>query len=729
MADITITSSSVNVTDAVGVFGPQTRQVVRAAPLSWLNNFFSCMDNHVMNDAMLDEYQKILFMFEQELLDRGLRHEFLDRMLTLHVLPHTSRSMSRDPCQEIRLDSQCSSPIPRTNANLTYVPTTSSSATITTMVESQSTHFNALMSNMHRISSNIGYDVNVSQPSTQSSSTNYSFQQDPYYVALSSASAKLTQMQDDLHSAMQMADVAAPQIPLAARQHIFRGLYNSVRGELDNLAKSCNLTSQNNVDFNNYPMPTASSNYNPVSASGAPMMCSAPISSTSSSYKLGMHNVDPNSVCYSQFVNTPPYFGNVTNPNSCYAFPPNSNVVNNPNVGNTCNAFVGNVPNVSNVGSNSNFVHVPYVANLPNISNLSLNQPVVVPTPVYPQYMPVANVNFDKLIPRFTTPYYLWAAQVRKLLNSRGFNDLTNPYYMSVIGSAIINRLPSNAALAAPTSDVESLLQFLEGYDRHRRDVFEVLGKDGKFQNKPSIHYFLKCAEIRQADTANLTDQQIQLFAWQSMQKLFPAELRSYIAMVSQGNRLPSHDQWDTIDKLWSESISQKKTENVRSAPIANVQPTVSTEAESVAKLTSELSKAINTFTKQFTSKSGNSKKPQNNSGNNNSYNGSNYKNRNNFSNSGQARNSKNNNANSSQSSSSRQQRPAVGVTLQERGVDMSKYYYARYPNRKDLCYYHQLFGPSANRCKQNGCQWEENRKALLNRSKNNSNDFNQKND
>ena len=692
-----IPTSTVTVTDAVNVFDPNRRHVVRAAPLSWLNNFFQCMDNHIMNDAMLDEYQKIVFMFEQELLDRGLRHEFLDRMMTLHVLPHGSTQTSRNPCSDIRGDSQCSSPLPRNSANLPFIPTTSSSATITTMVESQSTHFDKLTSNMRRISTHLEYDANVSQSSTQSNSINYSFQQDPYYIALSSASAKLTQMQDDLHSALKMADIAAPQIPTNARQQIFQGLYHSVCDELNNLAKSCTMTSQSNQFSGN---PTVSRNMYPIFATGTPVMCSMPNPSTSSSQKPNL----PYSVC-----NPMPNYANIghnvvypnPNPNLANPTPINPNFVN-PNVLN---------PSIfATVNSNPCY--------LPNNSNLSSNQPFIV-NPMYPnspQYNAVQNVNFDKLIPKFTTPYYLWAAQVRKLLYSRGINDLRNPNYMSLIGSAIINRLPSNAALAAPTIDVESLLQFLEGYDRHRRDVFEVMGKDGKFQNKPSIHYFLKCAEIRQADTANLTDQQIQTLAWQSMQKLFPPDLKSYVAMVSQGNRMPSQDQWETIDKMWSEAIAQRKSDNNRITSTAITQPTQTTEVDPVNKLTTQLEKVINNFTKQFnqnnTSSSGNKSKSKA------KYGGSNLNKQKNKSSVG--------NQSSDNNDNQFNKTPTVGVTLPGRGVDMKKYYYARYPDRKDLCFYHQVFGPLSNRCAKNGCKWLDNKQNLLN--KNNSESSTSKN-
>ena len=47
----------------------------------------------------------------------------------------------------------------------------------------------------------------------------------------------------------------------------------------------------------------------------------------------------------------------------------------------------------------------------------------------------------------------------------------------------------------------------------------------------------------------------------------------------------------------------------------------------------------------------------------------------------------------------------SLGITLKERGIDLTKYPDAPFPQRKDLCFYHQAFGNKAFKCNV-GCAW-----------------------
>ena len=326
----------------------------------------------------------------------------------------------------------------------------------------------------------------------------------------------------------------------------------------------------------------------------------------------------------------------------------------------------------------------PPIVNTQQFGALPYNMPpAILPPYQYQQQYLHPLYSIEKVIPKFTAPYHLWAAQIRKLLYSKGFVNLRDPQLTSTVGASILNRLPSGVAIAAPWTDVETLLQFLEKYDKSKRDVCDIVARDGKFNNKPSIHFFLKCTEIQQADTTNLSPHQIQSFAWQSMQRLFPADMKSYIAMVSQGAALPSQEQWDTIDRLWNDSSLQRKQDSQRiTVTTSNIQSQV-TKAESVTQVTSPLEQAIYTLT-QSLSKFGKF----------------------------------NNNKKEDNKSKSFKKQDIVGLTLKERGTDLRRFPQPRYPDRRDLCFYHQIYGPAALKCHHEGCQWDQNARKLKNKNK-----------
>ena len=495
----------------------------------------------------------------------------------------------------------------------TTVNTTSSNINISDQQRQENT-FGISLDNLRRLNDRISnaissHNANVpcgsALPTVSSHSEIFN---DPNYRALSAADAMLTQLHSEVREAMQMTSDAAPKIQSNQRKLLFASLYNTVVEELQNLISTCTTNNPTVSLVDHMPVPNLGSKFTSVYGNSQNPMYPSTLSS-SQMYKPNVSN----QIYHSYY---PTYGLSMPTTTLTYATVSSNNT-----------AFQSHryCPNpAQQTGFYQASIHQPYVSQNP-VFNTPICQPPVqnpmqfqnVYNPENPVANPVVNpiqqqrfspsLTLDKLIPKFTTPYYLWAAQVRKLLSSQGYVNLDNPVLMASVGSAILNRLPSNAALAAPTSDVESLLQFLEGYDRHRRDVFEVMGKDGKFTNKPSIHFFLKCAEIRQADSAGLSPQQVQLFAWQSMQKLFPAELRSYIAIVSQGGGMPSHDQWDTIDKLWSESLAVKKKDIKSSGAVASAQQSLDILNDPVVKLTQQLEKVINTITSKPAVTKGNS--------------------------------------------------------------------------------------------------------------------------
>ena len=677
MADLS-DNDNVDTSNQINVPNTSDADVI-PAPLHLLNKFFANMDKYELTTEMLNDYNKLVHMFQQELVDRGLRPDFIDRMLTLHMYPHEARLENRSG-PSLRNYSESSQPLLSAEShsrNVQFFPVTTTSSNLQ--------NFDSIMGNLRRLNESVA--VATSNISNVVSTTASSQFQNPHYRALHAANSMLARLQNEVREAIEVTDDAIPNIPPTSRQQAFAMIYNTVFDELNTMISSCAVS--NVATTNSSSIPNVPSNPIFTASNLSSMYVQPTASSMSNNFVNSLPVMSSYSPCSGYYTANPP---NYVNPlfNSNVVNPPcNSNVVNplcNPNVVN---------PNVNPV---FNLPVTMYVSNPSVVTNFLANPPMlpynsVMPTFSNPLIQQSTLTNIDKLIPKFTSPYYLWAAQVRKLLYSRGYHDLRNPNLMLTIGSAILNRLPSNAALAAPTVDVESLLQFLEGYDRHRRDVFEVMGKDGKFNNKPSIHFFLKCAEIRQADHANLSDYQVQMFAWQSMQKLFPIDMKSYIAIVSQGNRLPTQDQWETIDKMWSEALVVKKGGDSRSGAAASVQQTQGNEPDPITKLTAQLEKAFNVITQQNKQQSSMFIKDVKKS------------------------------VDSSKVDSSNKlfkKIPDVGVTLQERGVNMKKYEQARFPHRKDLCFFHQVFGPAATRCKENGCKWEENGKRFASLRKKN---------
>ena len=48
----------------------------------------------------------------------------------------------------------------------------------------------------------------------------------------------------------------------------------------------------------------------------------------------------------------------------------------------------------------------------------------------------------------------------------------------------------------------------------------------------------------------------------------------------------------------------------------------------------------------------------------------------------------------------------SIGRTLDEKGYNKNRFPRVMYPNRRDLCFFHQVFGHLARRCELKGCKW-----------------------
>ena len=591
--------------------------------MSNLNTVFEHLDRGITNPNLLADYRAIIMSFQEELIRRGLKPEYLDRFVTVHYLPHPVHPNSRHRLGSLssgdsdHKDDNNVELFPNFGDNFqcnsnTYPNYSRHNDRVTN--PSNTDTFSAILADFKRMCASIN-----SSPPTLSSTISVPppiplrssvapHQVPQYYAALSSATSMLSQLSQHLSGAQ--VPTTSSNDPLS--NPVVNSMCVNLLNQLMGILTTTTTTSSTTTVVNSLPTTLVSAIPNSSSFSG-PMF------------------------------NPPPY------------------------------------PNV---------IQPPVVANPPL---LSYHYPQVQPFMQPPQLNPFHSI--EKLIPKFTAPYHLWAAQIRKLLYSKGFVNLRDPQLTPTVGASILNRLPSGAAIAAPWSDVETLLQFLEKYDKSKRDVCDIVGRDGKFNHKPSIHFFLKCTEIQQADTTNLTPHQIQSFAWQSMQRLFPSDMKSYIAMVSQGAALPTQEQCDMIDRLWNDSLTQRKQDSQRLVVTTSTSTSQVTQSESTTQITSPLEQAFYTLTKSLSNLSKNTYQQKSKRGNFNNYN-----------------NNNNNNDNStSGSKSSGTKKPIIGVTLQERGSDLRRFPKPRFPERRDLCFYHQVYGPKATKCQQEGCKWDEN--------------------
>ena len=318
--------------------------------------------------------------------------------------------------------------------------------------------------------------------------------------------------------------------------------------------------------------------------------------------------------------------------------------------------------------------------------------------PIPPQVPDVPNVSYSKLlerryglkpesaaalIPAFQAPCCLWADKVKRVLQARGFVDLTDPWLSVALLPFVLGKLPSNIAQMAPTVNLAYLLDFIETYDRKTNNLHDVLTKSITVNVKPSAAFLQRCTEMRRARGPDLDDDAVRQLAWQSLSNSLPSQLQSFVLTIRASNELPTPRQWEIIDNLWFDSLSKQELSNKLANPtVANVElnPTgINTKSKNskrnnnanltkqVNQLSEKLDRTLTQLTAGATKTSPNTPTPIK------------------FPLTG---------ANLS-----------LGIALKDRGINLARYPDAPYPHRLDLCFYHQAFGKNALKCHQ-GCAW-----------------------
>ena len=358
------------------------------------------------------------------------------------------------------------------------------------------------------------------------------------------------------------------------------------------------------------------------------------------------------------------------------------------------------------------------------------------------------------LIPKFSKPCCRWAICVRKALKAKGLLDLKNRCLSSAIIPLLLTTLPSEIAMVLPEEGtLEEILLYLENYDQKKRDVLEVLNKDDALQDKPSAHFRLKVQEVKQANSDHLTQRQIDKFVWDAMFQMLPKDMHAYVLTIKSKNRLPNKDEWNILDNMYIDSCSSMLKTVAKKSEADNV-------SKKVSELNQKLDQTINLVLSQkpdpnrdqFQNKFPKFKRIFNNKNNlarntstadnvglnfssdngvsnNNGYsnngsnnrpmynrNNSNFNNPNPNSNFNQNRipnsNSYNNNNNSTRFNSMTSQ-SSIGKTLDEKGYNKNRFTRVMYPNRRDLCFFHQVFGHLSRKCEQKGCRWNNFNNAM----------------
>ena len=290
------------------------------------------------------------------------------------------------------------------------------------------------------------------------------------------------------------------------------------------------------------------------------------------------------------------------------------------------------------------------------------------------------------LVPPFQTPCCLWAEKVRRVLQARGFYNLDDPWLSFALLPFVLGKLPASIAQMAPTTNLAYLLSFIESYDRRTNSLHDVLTKGVVLNMKPSAAFLQRCTEMRRARGPDLDDDAVRQLAWQALSTSLPTPLQAFALTIKASNELPTARQWETMDNLWFDSLSkQELTNKLGQSSVANVesQPkpknnkrtkttTINALSNQVTELTAKVDRTISQLNETKPTSS-NQFKPTNKP----------YPNT-----------SPLLNANLS-----------LGISLKDRGIDLTRYPDALYPHRLDLCFYHQAFGKNALKCNQ-GCAW-----------------------
>ena len=287
------------------------------------------------------------------------------------------------------------------------------------------------------------------------------------------------------------------------------------------------------------------------------------------------------------------------------------------------------------------------------------------------------------LIPPFQTPCCLWAEKVRRVLYARGFSDLDDPWLTFALLPFVLGKLPSNIAQMVPTNSLAYMLDFVESYDRRTNSLHDVLTKNITPSVKPSAAFLQRCNDMRRARGPDLDNEAIFQLAWQSLSTSLPPQLQPFVLTIKGSNELPTARQWEIMDNLWFDTLSKQElaTKLPLQAVAAEEPNTKTTKGKNTKRhaintinnRVNQLSEKIDQTLAQVTATKEQSKPaftPRN--FNSTPRNTVNY---------------------------------SLGIPLKERGVDLTRYPNAPYPQRLDLCFYHQAFGKDAFKCNI-GCGW-----------------------
>ena len=232
-------------------------------------------------------------------------------------------------------------------------------------------------------------------------------------------------------------------------------------------------------------------------------------------------------------------------------------------------------------------------------------------------------------------------------------------------------------------------------------------------------------ADLRRADRASHSDQQLQMWAWQRMFRQFPTSMTTFLYAIKGPKQVPTSDQWDNIDELWQQHIDdlhedatelyQQLTSNPvpfqrhstppppgsRSSSLItqfSTSPPGSQSSSHLPNLINNVRKTedvvhSNTNKSEVVSKSNRCPKRKINK---------------------LASISPNN---VQPTTNHRQQHPVkvdvkgkqpiIGLTLAQRGFQQSsRFPTPAYPDSLDICFFHQVFGATAKRCYGEPCTY-----------------------
>jgi hypothetical protein len=327
------------------------------------------------------------------------------------------------------------------------------------------------------------------------------------------------------------------------------------------------------------------------------------------------------------------------------------------------------------------------------------------------------------------------------VLEGSGISDLSNPSVKDKYLSPLLSKCPAYLTDICPKDSLEHALQFLETWDDTSGSLADGFAAT-TLNSKPSIQYYLNVQSFK----TNMPNGVIctehmniaQSLAWEALKHSFPPDFRVYVNLLDI-RQYPTVEQLRKLNESWQTynlkhgvpisavgDVSVASAENISygvqpsipggfpfgiptGATIKQTSPAAMqiVPIQSATQATSQLTTFGEATIAAFKYQSEAVVTAINNLAERVKANTTTTQN---MVNKNQQNQQFRPRAQNSQNYKATQNQPRQGGYQPQQSQNQPPFVY---PNRTDLCYYHQRFGKNAQRCNTEQCMWEQNAQYL----------------